>query len=147
MLVILGIVYFGRYEDYSNQETALAAQAARNAAVDYNPGGSSQTLQAYVKAQAPSELQNTGGSVSTAVAVYVYYPTGLSCGTTGSTNTSIGGCVRACVTANVNLPFLNISGIGMTQTATARIEQLRTSPSGNSGWTADASPPSACPQS
>jgi Flp pilus assembly protein TadG len=114
ILIILGIIYFGRYEDYSSQQTQLAGQAARDAAIGYNPA-SSGTLQTYFAGQAPAELQSASGSVATAVQVLLYPPTGQTCGTATVT------CVRACVSAQVRLPFLG-STYWITQTATVHLE-------------------------
>ncbi len=52
ILIILGILYFGRYEDYANQETQLAEEGVRWAAVNNNPSTSGQTLQQYIVSQA-----------------------------------------------------------------------------------------------
>jgi Flp pilus assembly protein TadG len=152
ILIILGILYFGRYENYSNQETQLAEQAVRWAAVNVNPAaaGSGTTLQAAVQKQAAPELQAGSTDVTTAAQVFIYYPTTGAIGPPGA----IGTPVRACVTATVQLPFLNTSAQIM-QSAEMRVEDLRTnppSPAGASGWTPDtatSSPPvpSSCPTS
>lgn len=135
LLVILGVLYFGRYEDYSNQETQLAEEGVRYAAVDHNPS-STQTLQAYIKSLAQPELQNGSQSVSP-VRVYLYYPTG----STGA----VGETVRACVLTTVQFPFLNITSATIAETGTMRVEQAQTSDQ----WTPDATSPlpSSCPVS
>lgn len=135
ILIVMGILYFGRYESYANDEQQLASSAARWAAINANPGsGSSLTLQQYVAQQASPELQGGGGDVS-AIKVYIYYPSG----STGQ----VGQAVRACVTNSVNfIPVLGLSSSTMVQTATMAVEQ---SPATN--WTADSSPPSQCPTS
>jgi hypothetical protein len=124
ILIILGILYFGRYENYSNQETQLAEQGARWAAVNVNPS-STTTLQLFVQGQANPELQAGSTDVTTPAHVYLYYPT-------GSSNT-VGNPVRACVTATVQLPFLGTTQT-MVQSAEMRIEVARTA----TAWTADA---------
>ena len=135
VLFILGIVYFGRYEDYANQETQLAEEGARMASVDNNPGGSG-TLQAYIQGQAQPELQGGSNDVSPA-RVYIYYPN-------GSTGNFVGQTVTACVVTTVQYPFFGLSSASQTvaQSATMRIEVAATK------WTADAhsTVPSACPQ-
>lgn len=138
ILIIMGILYFGRYESYANDEQELASTAARWAAIDVNPGASSSlTLQQYVASQASPELAKGSGDV-TAIKVYLYYPTG----STGA----VGQAVRACVINTVN--FIPIFGLGsstMVQTATQSVEQA---PSGSSyPWTPDSSVPSQCPTS
>ena len=132
--IILGILYFSRYEDYSNQETQLAEQAVRYAAVDHNPS-STLTLQNYVKSLAQPELQYGSNSVSP-VKVYIYDPTG----STGA----VGDTVRACVVTTLQFPM----GLGagtLAQNATMRVEQAQTS----AQWTPDStsSLPSQCPTS
>lgn len=135
ILIILGILYFGRYEDYSNQETQLAEEGARYAAVNHNPA-TPQSLQSYVKSMAQPELQNGSGDV-TPVKVYVYYPVG----STGA----VGDTVRTCVVTTVRFPFLSIGSSTMAQTATMRVEQAQST----SQWTPDStsSLPSSCPTS
>jgi Flp pilus assembly protein TadG len=138
MLIIVGILTFGRYENYSSQETQLASEAARWASVNTNPSTTSQTLQAYVKAQTTGELLNGSSDVTTPVQVYIYYPT-------GSSNT-VGSSVRACVTATVRLlPMLgSVTSATIAQVATMRIEQAATN------WSTTNNPssmPSQCPTS
>jgi Flp pilus assembly protein TadG len=134
ILIVMGILYFGRYESYANDEQQLASSAARWASINANPGsGSNQTLQQYVAQQASPELQ--GGSDVSAIKVYIYYPNG----STGQ----IGQSVRACVTNTVNfIPMFGLTSSTMVQTATMAVEQ---SPASN--WTADSSVPSQCPSS
>lgn len=132
MLVIMGILYFGRYLNYANSQTQMAELAAREAAVNVNPG--SGTLQAYVVSQAPSELQTGSSDVTTPVAVYIYYPSGSS--------GAVGSSVRACVTSTVKfLPIIGVGSTNITETATMRVEQAA------SNWTVSSSPPSQCPTS
>jgi Flp pilus assembly protein TadG len=135
LLIVMGILYFGRYESYANDEQQLASSAARWASINANPGsGSSITLQQYVAQQASPELKNGGGDV-TAIKVYLYYPSG----STGQ----VGQAVRACVTNSLNfIPILGLASSTMLQTATMAVEQ---SPASN--WTPDTSVPSQCPTS
>jgi len=124
ILIILGILYFGRYENYSNQETQMAEQGARQAAVNVNPG-TPTGLQRFIINQASGELQNGSGDVSSSATVYIYYPTG----STGA----VGQPVRACVVATAQLPFLGTS-IKIVQSAEMRVEVARTA----AVWTNDA---------
>ena len=138
LLVIMGILYFGRYESYANDEQQLASSAARWASIDANPGsGSNLTLQQYVAAQASPELSGGSGDVS-AIKVYIYYPSG----STGQ----VGQPVRACVTNSINfIPIFGMASSTMVQTATMSVEQAA---SGSSNpWTPDSSVPSQCPTS
>lgn len=133
LLIVFGILYFGEFLNYSTDETHLAAEAVRFAAVNNDPG-SPTTLQNYVLAQASPGLQSTSTDVPTPAKVYIYYPTGSS--------GSVGSAVRACVVATVHfLPFLGLSNVTIAQTATMRLEQTA------SNWTPDSSPPSSCPTS
>jgi Flp pilus assembly protein TadG len=135
MLVLMGIIFYGRYISYANDENQLASSAARWAALNVDPGsGSSQTLQQYVAKQAAPELSNGSSGVG-AVKVYIYYPSG----STGAT----GQPVRACVTSTVNfIPILGVSSSTVVQTATSSVEDAAGS---SPAWTPDASVPSQCP--
>lgn len=117
--IMFGILYFGRYENYSDQQTQLAAQAARFASVNSAVGGGN--LQAYILAQAPSELRTTSGNVTTPTSVYIYCTT--SCVANGTNS------VTACLAATVSYPGL-ISGTSyMLQKATQLIEISQTAAS------------------
>jgi Flp pilus assembly protein TadG len=135
ILIVMGILYFGRYENYANDEQQLASSAARWASINANPGSSSNlTLQQYVAKQASPELAS-GSSDVTAIKVYIYYPSG----STGQ----LGQPVRACVTNTINfIPIFGMASSTMTQTATVAMEQA--SPT---NWTPDSSVPSQCPTS
>lgn len=135
MLILMGIIYYGRYVSYANDENQLASSAARWAAVNINPGASSSlTLQQYVAKQASPELSGGSSDVGP-VKVYIYYPSGSS-GATGQP-------VRACVTSTVNfIPILGVSSSTIAQTATMNVEQ---SAGASPAWTADSSVPSQCP--
>jgi Flp pilus assembly protein TadG len=135
ILLILGIIYFGGLEAYSNQSTQLAEEGARWAALNDNPS-SSQTLQQYVESLIQPEPLGGSATVSGA-SVYLYYPSG----STGA----VGQSVRACVVTPLNSGFLGLGGGTVVQTATMSIEQVQTSPE----WTPDStsSLPSSCPTS
>jgi Flp pilus assembly protein TadG len=124
LLVLLGIIDFGRVMNYGEQQQQLAAQAARMAAVNADPPGSLQ-INEYVESQALGGLSG-GGDVTSGVQVYIYYPTG----STGSTTT--GQPIRACAVADFQLlPLLRIGGITtlkLVQTATMRTETTPTTP-------------------
>ena len=132
LLLVFGIFYFSLFMNYSNDETHLASEAARFAAVNSNPGGSSQSLQAYVLSQAPGGLTSTNGDVISPAKVYLYFPAGSS--------GDAGDALRACVTAKVQfLPLFSLGSQTITQTATMRLEQ-------NANWSPD-TPPAQCPTS
>jgi Flp pilus assembly protein TadG len=129
MLIVYGILYFGRYMDYSNQETQLAELGARLAAVNSDPS-TTLTLQNYIQQQSQPELQ-AGSTDVTAAKVYIYYPTGSS--------NAVGNSVRVCVQATFRYPFLSGLSQSVTQMATMRIEQADTT-----SYTVDTTLPSAC---
>jgi Flp pilus assembly protein TadG len=132
VLIILGILYFGRYEDYANQETQLAEEGVRWAAVANNPSTTGQTLQNYILSQAQPELRN-GDSDVTAAKVYIYYPT-------GSGNT-VGNPIRVCVVSTFQLPFLSTSET-VAQTGTMRVEVVNGTSS--PAFTVDSTIPPSC---
>jgi Flp pilus assembly protein TadG len=135
ILIILGILYFGRYEDYSNQETQMAEAGVRAASVNFNPPGT-QTVQDYIRTQAQPELQAGSSDVTSPAAVYIYYPTGSS--------NVVGNSVRVCVAATVKFPFLANTSQVIAEAATMRIEVAATN------WSTSDNPasmPSACPSS
>lgn len=136
VLIILGILYFGRYEDYANQETQLAEEGVRWASVNNNPSSSGQTLQAYIQSQAQPELQGGSSDVS-AAQVYLYYPS-------GSSNT-VGDSVTACIVTTVKYPFFGLANATQTiaQSATMRIEVAASNWSTTNNSTATV--PSSCP--
>src|SRR5438552_2693398 len=51
LLVVVGIVTFGRAMNYDSQETHLVNEAARYAAVDQVPAGATGTLGQWVRGQ------------------------------------------------------------------------------------------------
>jgi Flp pilus assembly protein TadG len=119
MLIVMGIIFFGRYESYSNQMTQLAEIGARNAAVDYTP--SSGTLAQYIASQASGELANSGSQdVSALTARVQCYQ---SDGTTTTTTCAQGTAVKVCTTATVHFPFLSVKAGTIAQKATMLVEQ------------------------
>lgn len=138
LLILMGIIYFGRYISYNNNATQLASSAARWAAINVDPGApSSLSLQSYVARQASPELAHGSSDVSP-VQVYIYYP--------GGSSGAVGQPVRACVTSNVNfLPLLGMSSSKIVQTATMSVEDTPNPPSTPAAWTPDSSIPSQCP--
>jgi Flp pilus assembly protein TadG len=129
LLFVLGILYFGRFEDYANQSTQLAEEGARWAAVNFDaPGTGTSQLQLYVQGQAQPELQAGSSDVTSPARVFIYYPTGSS--------NVVGNTVRACVTFAMTFPVATklVGPQTVTQTATMRIEQAAPLPL---NWTAD----------
>jgi Flp pilus assembly protein TadG len=72
LLILFGVLDFGKAFNYWNDETHLAAEGARWAVVNGNPGGA--TLQQYIREQADSaELRDN-------LQVCVDYPNGATVG-------------------------------------------------------------------
>jgi hypothetical protein len=121
LFIIVGILYFGRFLSYTEDQTHLANIAARWAAVAQDPGcasGSSgcPALYQYVQGQAdPGELQSGSSDVTQKAKVCITLPNGTG---------NVGDPVQATVTATFHfLPFLNVPDLPVTETATMRLEQ------------------------
>lgn len=117
LLVVFGILWFGRAMNYDEQATHLANVAARYAAVDQPPpNAGGQTLLQWVRSHADSpELANGTGSVSAALQVCVSTPDGTAVGSDVT--------VKTWFTFSW-LPLLNIGAASttVTRSATMRIE-------------------------
>ncbi len=139
LLIILGILYFGRFEDYANQSTQLAEEGARWAAVNFDPPGT-QTLQQYILAQAQPELAN-GSSDVTKAQVFVYQPT-----TVPAQTWKVSQQVRVCVVFKMTFPTpVGTPATTVTKSATMMLEQVAASnpySAGNVGTM-----PATCPTS
>jgi Flp pilus assembly protein TadG len=120
LLILFGVLDFGRAINYWIDESQLANVGARYAAVNRNPGPGS-TLQESVLEQADTaELRNGGtSSLPTPAQVCIDFPNGSS---------NVGDPVETTVTATYNwLPFLGdqigFASTTMTGSATMRLEQ------------------------
>jgi Flp pilus assembly protein TadG len=118
LLIVLGILYFGRLLNYSEDATHLANEAARLAAVNTNPCSSQNvTLQNCVLNQGDAELKNATGDV-TSRSLSFCLPNGTS---------NFGDPVRATYTFSFKfVPLLNLVPITVTRTATMMLEQTPT---------------------
>jgi Flp pilus assembly protein TadG len=142
ILIVLGILYFGRFEDYANQETQLAEEGARMAAVNTTPPTtagctSPTTLACYLQAQAQPELQKGSSAVSSAAKVYIYQPTGITY--------AVGNSVRVCVVSTFTFPSpIGTPSTQVAMAATMRIEDTAagaaTLPYATSGNSANGNP-------
>jgi Flp pilus assembly protein TadG len=63
LLIVFGILDFGRALNYTNDATHLASEGARWAVVDSNPGEPSQTLQQYILSQGDTSEMTRGTTV------------------------------------------------------------------------------------
>jgi Flp pilus assembly protein TadG len=129
LLLLFGMIDFGKAFNYWNDETHLANEAVRYAVVNKNPlGGSS--LEAAVKQDADSgELKNgcSGCSIATP-GITVSFCFVDKDPSTGAPVTTVGAPLRATVSADYHwLAFLVGRGLpvksGLTGSATMRIEQ------------------------
>jgi Flp pilus assembly protein TadG len=126
LLIVVGILYFGRFLTYMSDTTHLANIAVRFAAVNSDPSCAAPTtpnnctavnLANYVKSTAVNDEFRTGSSdVPTPVKICVQpdpnYP-----------NPTQGQPIKAVVTATFKVvPFLNIT-IPVSETATMMLEQ------------------------
>jgi len=122
MVLLLGILDFGRAFNYWIDQTHLANEAARWAVVNKNPGAG--TLQQYIRNQGTTpELRNGGTpSVPSPLQICISFPNGTS---------RVGDPVQVTATSTFNwLPFLG-SRMGVAQTtmsasSTMRLEALPT---------------------
>jgi Flp pilus assembly protein TadG len=82
LLLVIGMLHFGKAFNYWTNETHLANEAARFATVNKNPGGVGSTLQQYIQAQADTpELRNGGtDSVPDPMKVCITFPQGAVVG-------------------------------------------------------------------
>ena len=110
LLLLFGMIEFGRAYNYWVDQTHLANQAARFAAVDHRPVAG-QTITQYVKAQgSTAELRNGTGQVGPGLKVCL--------ATTGA----VGDPVTATATSTYHwLSILGVSTASSTITATAKM--------------------------
>jgi TadE-like protein len=115
LLIVLGMLDIGKAMHYRNDETHLANEAARFAAVNKNPGPGA-TLEESIRDQVESnELKNGGGSIVTPIQITICFPGGHG----------IGDPVK--VEAKAEYKFLDFLGFGPTKwisgTSTMRLEK------------------------
>jgi len=120
LVLLFGMLDFGKAFNYWIDQTHLANEGARWAAVNKNPGGG--TLQEYIRSQANTAELRDGGTASVpgAIEICISFPNGTS---------QVGDPVRVTASAAYNwLPFLG-GRIGITSTsisasATMRLEAV-----------------------
>jgi Flp pilus assembly protein TadG len=131
LLLLFGVLDFGKAFNYRNDQTHLAAEGARWAVVNTNPGGGS--LQQYIKEQADSaELRSLAQ-------VCISFPTNESTGTNGQ----VGDPVTVTVKSDYNwIPFMSAGAGGglslpssISGSATMRLEAPPTNFSAGGGGT------------
>ena len=122
LVILFGMLDFGKAFNYWIDETHLANEAARWAVVNKNPGGG--TLQEYIQQQADTpELRNGGtSSVPGPLQICISFPNGSA---------NVGDPVHVTASSTYNwLPLIG-NRIGITQTtitgsATMRLEAIPT---------------------
>lgn len=114
MVVLVGVLEFGRLLNYWLDQNHLASQGARFAAVDRNPA-SSGSLAAYLAGQGTTdELRNGSSSVTSPLRICVSYPNGTW---------NVGDPVRVRATATYRfLPILDLLPVNIAGSADMRIE-------------------------
>jgi Flp pilus assembly protein TadG len=129
-LILFGLLDFAKAFNYWNDETHLAAEGARWAVVNSNPG-SGQTLQQYLQQQADTtELRGLA-------VVCVSFPNNPDTGSSGQVGDPVTVTVRSRYTW---IPFVSSQArlapsVTITGSATMRLEALPTAYSAGSGGT------------
>jgi Flp pilus assembly protein TadG len=116
LILLLGMLDFGKAFNYWNDTTHLANEGARWAVVNKNPGGG--TLQQYIQQQADTpELRNGGtSSVPGPLQVCISFPNGTA---------NVGDPVHVTASLTYNwLPYLG-TRLGITQTAITGSSTMR----------------------
>jgi Flp pilus assembly protein TadG len=124
LLILFGVLDAGKAFNYANDQTHLAAEGARWAVVNSNPGGG--TLQQYILSQADTtELRS-------AAQVCITFPTNPDTGSSGQ----VGDPVTVTVKSDYDwIPFMPMAPIQINRSATMRLEALPTSFSAGGGGT------------
>jgi Flp pilus assembly protein TadG len=123
LTLVLGMLDFGKAFNYWIDETHLANEAARWAAVNQNPGAG--TLQEYIQQQVNTQELRDGGTAS------IVDPATVCIGFPGGTS-RVGDPVNVTVSATYNwLPFLSdrlggVTSTTITGSATMRMEAVPT---------------------
>lgn len=109
LIVLFSIIQFGQLFNHLNDGNQIAADGARFAAVDVNPGTGGQTLQQYLVSQA-----DTSG-LRSKIGVCVSFPSGAS---------TIGNPVKVSTSSTFTLiPLLGGATLTLHGAATMRIER------------------------
>ena len=131
LLLLFGMIDFGKAINYWNDETHLANEAARQAVVNNCPScAPGQTINDWIKTRADSaELQKGGSSVQPpGIKVCIWFPNPPGHSASQPTNHGVGDPVQVIVHAQYNwLGYLVGRGItphsDLTGTSTMRMEQ------------------------
>lgn len=135
LFLVIGTMWFGLALNYWIDETHLTREAARYAAVNFNPGPEA-TLQDSIQNQADTAAlkDGVGSTVTGPAELCINFPENAATGSVGQ----VGDPVEATMSVTYNfIPFLSdgvlpwVGGIGIdditiTSTATMRLEALPT---------------------
>ena len=120
LVLVMGILWFGRAFNYSIDQTHLANEAARYAAVNANPSTSSSNLNTWILSQIDTgELKSGSSGPGSGVnapgaQLTICYPNGTS---------NVGDPVKVTITSTFHfIPILNLANAPITGSATMRIE-------------------------
>ena len=121
MLLILGVIDFGRAFNYQNNLSSLANQAVRYAEVNSCAPCNGQSIQDYIRGTADSnELQNGSSGI------FGVRQPGLCIAITAPTS-KFGDPIKAKASVSYNwLPFLHLAPVTISATVTGRQEQAYT---------------------
>jgi hypothetical protein len=121
LVILLGILDFGRAVNYYNTLTELAAEGARAAAVNINPDGTAvagRSIQTQLKSQAASKELRTSSSFHVCISSPgTGNPDPIPAGQPVKVKTSFGFTF---------IPFLGFTSIDLVGAATMRAEQKST---------------------
>jgi Flp pilus assembly protein TadG len=148
LLLLLGMIDVGKAVNYWNDETHLANEAARYAAVNKSPVTGTTINQAVRDEADSAELRNGGtGSISTpGVRICIWFPQNTNLADDPVRDHAIGDPVQVTVHAQYNwLAYLVGKGLpvhsDLTATSTMRIEQTYRANGSDSFTTGPASSP------
>jgi hypothetical protein len=153
MLLILGLIDIGKAISYWNDETHLANEAARYAAVNNKPNGTGFSIEDRIESQASSEELRSGGgggegTISTPIQVTFCFPDTQGPGdpNPGSPDARAGHPVKVIVTSTYKwLGYLGFS-VATSEIKATSTQRLETDwGSAPNGTIYDLAGPSACP--
>ena len=129
LVILFGMLDFGRVFNYWIDATHLANEGARWAVVNKNPA-SSGTLQDYIREQADTDELRNGGSTALPdpLQVCISFPNG----------STVGNPVKVTATATYNwLPFLSsqaLGGLTSTTVSSSSTMRLEAPPTNYAAW-------------
>ena len=132
LLLVLGLIDFGKAFNYKNDETHLANQAARYATVNSCPQCTgAQTLNTWIPTQAASNELQTGLALANKLTIAFAdsagkFPgeTGYSAPAAGAQNHCIGKAIKVSLTYDYSfMPYLKLGTFTIRGSATMRVEK------------------------